>query len=83
MSSVFLFFSFVLFFFHSLSAFTHFTLVKVASSFHGVERYKAFVLFQLSVYRIITFVVHFVFTVWQLHSAVGNVLAITYHMLEK
>lgn len=57
-SSVLLFF--VVFCVHSLSAFTHFTLLRVASSFHGVERYQAFVLltFCLSSSHIICLIVH-------------------------
>lgn len=47
-------FSFVGISVHSLSAFTHFTLLKVASSSHGIERYQAFELFYLSVYPLIT-----------------------------
>lgn len=37
-----LLFFFCCIFVHSLSAFTHFSLLKVASSFHGIDRYRAF-----------------------------------------
>lgn len=36
------------FFVHSFSAFTHFSLLKVASSFHGIDRYQPITLTLLS-----------------------------------
>lgn len=53
-----LLFFFCCIFVYSLSAFTHFNLLKVASSFHGTDRYRAFTFtFRLSSYPI--FYVHF------------------------